>query len=80
MPLYFFDVYNHHIAIDDEGQDLPDLEAVRREVRDTLPSIIRESVEGKDKAYARIDVRDAGGRRVMTSTAVMLLDGIEVPD
>ena len=79
MPLFFFDIYNSIVTLDDEGHDLPDLDAVRREIRETLPRIIHESVAGRDKAHVRIDVRDGDGRRVLTSTAVMLIDGVEEP-
>ena len=79
MPLFFFDIYNCVVTLDDEGQELPDLDAVRHEICETLPRIIHESVVGKDKAQVRIDVRDITGRRVLTSTAVMLIDCVGEP-
>lgn len=79
MPRFFFDTYNSFVDIDQIGQDLPDLEAVRQEVRKAIPAMLSDGIEAKDKAQFRIDVRDEGGKRVVTASALMVIDCVEDP-
>ena len=79
MPRFFFDLYDGGLTIDDEGQDLPDLAAVRAEVRRTLPAMFQDALVDKDKAHFRADVHDETGRRVLTATIVMIIDCVEDP-
>lgn len=79
MPRFYFDLYDGEVTIDDEGHELSDLDAVRVEVRRTLPVLLQEAVVGLDKAQFRTDVRDESGRRVLTATILMVIDCVQHP-
>ena len=44
MPRYFFHVYNDEISLDDEGQELPDLEAARGHAIMAARSLMRDGL------------------------------------
>ena len=77
MPTFFFDIFDGFVTIDKEGHELPNLEAVRAEVRRTLPAMLQDEVIGRDKAHFRTDVHDEQGRRVLTATIVMVIDCVD---
>ena len=79
MPHFFFDTYSSFVDIDEVGQELPNLEAVRREIRKSLPAMLSDDIADRDKAQFRIDVRDASGKCVVTASALMILDCLEDP-
>jgi hypothetical protein len=62
MPLYFFNIHNHTgVTIDQEGADLPDVEAARARALDGIRSILAEEVRGGMlDLRGRIDVIDEG--------------------
>jgi hypothetical protein len=66
MSHYFFDLHNDVDALDDEGVELPDLEAAKahglREVRQMLQASTMET--GKINLCHDIDIRDEDGRIV----------------
>jgi hypothetical protein len=66
MPQYFFDLFNDIEASDDEGRELPDVDAVvaavLREVREMIRAAIAET--GRIDLRHRIDVRDESGNIV----------------
>ncbi len=79
MPRFYFDLYNGEVTIDEEGHELADLEAIRIEIRRTLPLLLHDAVVGRDKAQFRTDVRDGDGKRVLTATILMVIDCVEDP-
>jgi len=68
MQRFFFDVHDHAIIIDEDGTDLPDLEAAIREAIRSLPAIAADSIpNGDDRQNFTIIVRDAERRPVYTA-------------
>jgi hypothetical protein len=63
---YFFDARdNGTLVADDEGIDLADLEAVKREAARGLGDLVREVLPGSAGRELAIDVRDEFGRAVL---------------
>ena len=60
MPRYYFDLHNDVNAIDDEGRELPDLEAVKADVLKEVRAMIKTSIDetGRIDLRHHIDVRD----------------------
>jgi len=60
MPRYYFDLHNDVDAIDDEGRELPDLEAVKADVLKEVRAMIKTSIDetGRIDLRHHIDVRD----------------------
>ena len=60
MPRYYFDLHNDVNAIDDEGRELPDLEAVKADVLEEVRAMIKASIDetGRIDLRHHIDVRD----------------------
>ena len=63
MPRYFFHLHNDIEALDDEGVDLPNLDAARAVARHSVQFAAAQSI--KDKAHLvldhRIDIADESG-------------------
>jgi hypothetical protein len=69
MPLYLFHVYNGQISLDDEGRDLPDLEAARRHAILAARGLMRDGLEaGSINLSHFIAIDDEAGERVLTVT------------
>lgn len=68
MPRYFFNVENGFGFVEDEeGRELPDLEAARAEALKGVRSILAEDVsKGRLDLDGRLDVKDEAGRVVLT--------------
>jgi hypothetical protein len=68
MPCYHFNVQNGTGFVEDEeGRDLPDLDAVRSEALTGIRSILAEDVrKGFLDLGGRIDVLDETGTRLLT--------------
>jgi hypothetical protein len=67
MPRFYFHVYNDVIAIDEEGLELPDLEAAREQAMDSARELVCESIhKGHLNLDHRIEVDDEHHRRLMT--------------
>ena len=59
MPLYFFDTRDGEFFIPDEcGQELPDLEAVKKVAAASLAELARDVIPGSDKRAMKVEVRD----------------------
>jgi hypothetical protein len=69
VPIFFFDIQfgEHHIR-DDEGSDLPDRDAARREALMVLPDIVRDKSPCADQSNFVAEVRDESGRVIFTAT------------
>ncbi|HEY1961675.1 MAG TPA: hypothetical protein VGG69_04595 [Rhizomicrobium sp.] len=66
--IYYFDLAeNGDTAQDDEGTDLPDLEALREETHSAAREIMANAVHaGHTARDYEFQVRDASGARVLT--------------
>jgi hypothetical protein len=59
MPLFYFDTRDGERFIrDDIGDDLPDLEAVKREAARFLGELARDVLPGSMKRVLKVEVRD----------------------
>ena len=70
MPHYYFNVRNGIGYVqDDEGKEMPDLDAARAEAIKGARSIIASEVlEGRLDLEGAIEVADSGGQRVLRIT------------
>jgi hypothetical protein len=67
MPRFYFHVYNDLVATDEEGLELPDVDAAREQAMDSARELVCESIhQGHLNLDHRIEVDDENGRRVMT--------------
>ena len=80
MPRYFFHVRDKDgdISIDEEGQDLPDLEAARAEAVSANREMLGERLlHGGSLNHRQIEIADQSGKvlTVIPASDVMLRDG-----
>lgn len=69
MPRYFFHVFNDDITIDDEGAELPDLDAARANAIKSARGLACHSIsKGHLNLDHRIEITDEAGARRMTVT------------
>ena len=63
MPRYFFDLFNSDGPTrDEEGQELPSLQAARDRAVEAIRSILREELlHGEIDLRGRVEIRDEGG-------------------
>lgn len=74
MPRYFIDTFDHIVAIDDVGCDLPDEDAARKLVRETLAEMLASEHKGQSSAQYRAEVRDEVGKPVLTGSVLIVID------
>jgi hypothetical protein len=68
MPRFHFEVHDDEVVLDDEGMELPDLDAAIREAVKSLPAIAGEAIsKGDDRQSFAIIVRDSERRPVYTA-------------
>lgn len=66
MPHYFLNVYNANVALDEEGDDFPDLAAAREKAVLGVRSILAEEVKGGQfDLRGRIEIADESGAILM---------------
>lgn len=69
MPRYFFHLYNDIVAMDEEGAELPDLEAARANgIREAREMLLETVAEGRINFSHRIDIADESGAVVDSVT------------
>ena len=69
MPRFFFDIHDSGVTRDDEGQELPDIEAARRLAMSSLPQIAADEIPmDSDRRHFVVLVRDGNGTPVYTAT------------
>jgi hypothetical protein len=69
MPHFFFHLYNDIVAMDDEGVDLPDLEADHANgIREAREMMLETVAEGRINFSHRIDIADENGAVVDSVT------------
>ena len=67
VPQFFFHVYDDSVSLDEEGQELPTVDAAReRAVMEARGLASREVLEGHLGLTHRIEVEDAAGAPVVT--------------
>ena len=68
MPRYHFHVYNDLVALDEEGKELPSIEAAREEaIRGGRALMAEQLMEaGRMRLQHRIEVADENGRVLLT--------------
>lgn len=65
MPRYYFHVFDDEETFDEEGSELPDLEAAREYAKDNARALVCESVKkGHLNLDHRIEIEDEAGQRV----------------
>ena len=74
MPRYFIDTFNSVVAIDNVGHDLPNEDAVRRVVRETLVGMLAAEHRERPAAQYRAEVRDEAGKSLLTGTVLFVID------
>ena len=69
MPRFFFHLYDDFIVLDEEGSDLVDVGAARRDAIRSARSIMAEQLwHGRLNLGHRIEVEDENGEPVLTLT------------
>ena len=67
MPRYFFHLYNHIVCTDEEGAELPDLEAARaRAIESARETMSHDVKKGELCLSHRIEVEDELDEQVLT--------------
>jgi hypothetical protein len=67
VPRYFFHIYDDVIVEDDEGMELADVAAARREATAGIREMMCDQVRnGRLVLHHRIEVKDAAGDAVFT--------------
>jgi hypothetical protein len=67
VPRFFFHVFDDVVLTDDEGIELPDAEAARREALAGVRAMMCDQVRnGRLVLGHRVDVDDEHGRRVLS--------------
>lgn len=69
MPRYFFDTDDGDFrCVDDEGAELPDMEAARLAALDELPDMARHKLPDGDRRTFSVRVRDEAGIAIYVAT------------
>jgi hypothetical protein len=69
MPHFFFDTDDGHFHnVDDEGFELPNIEAARIEALHALPDMARNKLPNRDRRTYSVWVRDAEGAVVYSAS------------
>jgi hypothetical protein len=67
MPRFYFHVFNHVVAMDEEGTELPDLEAAREQALEGARELVCESIhKGELNLDHRIEVTGEAGEKLLT--------------
>jgi hypothetical protein len=75
MPRFFFDVHDGTHIRDEEGVELPDLDAARKQVWNTLPAMAADrAANGNMACQLRMDVRDETGTHVFHAALAMVIE------
>jgi hypothetical protein len=62
MPLYYFHLYNDIVAMDEEGLDLPDIEAAHANgIKEAREMMLETVAEGRINFSHRIEIADSNG-------------------
>ena len=73
MPRYFFDCHKAaSITIDDEGEELPNIEAARSHAIVVLAVCIREVADSPADGSVTVEVRDVAGSSFTITAAIRM--------
>lgn len=73
MPLYFFDVYDGSMQLDEDGAECPDLQAARLVAKQLLPNIARDELsQSTDSHIYAVVVSDADHCPVYTVSLTVI--------
>jgi hypothetical protein len=62
MTQYFFDICNgDQLTADEEGMELPDIEAAQEEAARSLADLARDHIRRQPACHMAIEVRDSNG-------------------
>jgi len=62
MKRYFFDIRDgDNLAVDEEGMELPDVQAAQEEAALSLADMTRDRISRKPRWHVAIEVRDGDG-------------------
>ncbi len=79
MPLYFFDIHDGVLSMDDVGSECADLDTVRREAKRLLPAMAQDLLpQDGDNRTLTVLVRDAQDAVIYTAT--LMFNGVTVRD
>jgi hypothetical protein len=75
MPRYYFDIYDGEQSVaDEDGMELDDIEASKREVRQVLASLARDVVRnGKHQSFT-VNVRDEAGQIMLRGILSLVIE------
>ncbi len=77
MPLYYFDVREDvRFVPDDEGMELPDLDAAETEAAEAAALITRDAIRKRTARSVTVEVRDDEGQRVITVVVALAIDRV----
>jgi hypothetical protein len=69
MPRFYFHVFNDVVTTDDEGLDLPDLDAAREQALESARELVCDAVhKGHLNLDHRIEIEDEKGDRLLVLT------------
>ena len=69
MPRFFFDIHDGGTSFDEDGVELLDETAVRRQAMQTLPRIAADEIPmNGDRRHFTVLVSDEGGKPVYSAT------------
>jgi uncharacterized protein DUF6894 len=75
VPRYFFDVHDGTFLRDNEGVELRDIDAARKQVWDTLPMMAAQrQADGNMAFQLRMDVRDEAGNHLFHATLALVIE------
>lgn len=74
MAMYYFETREGlSVVHDEEGLDLPDLDAVEREAAIAAAEIARAALPINMATHVVVDARDGNGNLVLSATATLLI-------
>ncbi len=75
MPRYFFDVHDGKFMPDGEGVELPDADAARKAVWNTLPALAADrKANGNMACQLRVEVRDESGKHIFHAALALVIE------
>jgi hypothetical protein len=80
MPVFYFDVREDtRFAPDEEGTNLPDIDAAEEEAAEVAALIGRDKLPSRNTRSVIVEVRNEYGQRVLTVTVTLDIDRVEPP-
>ena len=78
MPRFFFDVREGvAFVVDDDGLELPDIDAAEHAAAEAAASIGRDLLPKGNARSVTVEVRNQHGQRIITATVTLALDRVD---